>query len=1696
MDRCIYGNDLELKRKLLIKKEDEATKTIYEIDNIIDRMDIRFKSDKDDIAIVSKENLLVKPFQGKPSPEYPAPWLTVTYGEFGDLIKACAYVLKKKYDLAPNSRVGIIANFTPLNHLLLYALWYNRCAIVQIPTKLGNEVKQFWCRLLNLKMIFYDINFEPFDTEEDINMMKENDEWVWKWQLPLTENEKNLDAGQEGILAVNLFSETFRNEILEAKNQGKKFQRKGYEEDVIYIIGTSSSSQAIIKNGQCSEMKFVPMTTYQSGESYNYSILKDLKIKPTFMINIPVSHTLGYYSCVLHNIQFGGAVVYHTQQLRDVGFIPEIILDDMVETNVDHTLLFPFHFSLIKKLFDENHPHCEKWKKFISSRSNCFFKTGGAPMSDEIDNWLFETFGIRSFQDYGSSEAGSIMNSDFSKPALPGEETYLSKRPWADIYLKPIDDDPNIGELHVRSPTNTTGYIRKAEIGEFYESSMPSMRTDIGAESLFTYINGEKFLKINDIWRRSPKSGKYKYISRIDDVIVFSTGLKMNPIPFESTVTKECNNIKYCCLILDSSKSEVVCFVEPEWKKIIMENGQLVDTSIDSSTLNKDEIGKLGKAAQKQIWNSLYSVLMDDSKSLTSWAKQLTINNIFVIEYGKQLPRTEKGSISRRITKVEYENVLQKISKLISGEIKTLENFDSDDEVTEIISREINSDNNDDDESETFDVENISDYNSEYDEESDEEDETRVESANSEENQIGEKINEAIRIIHESIKEIIPSTPDFLEFNAEAPFTIYGIESLATIKLANILSRKFNKRYSPAILFNYGTTMLLAKHITGYENTSYSSQLLDKIPKELDNKSSNKIAIIGMALRLPGAINNSKSLWMALAKGKDCVLPPVKTRDLHTRYANKSADQLELDEHYLPRIGCYDTRNSVAKPSEFDASFFNCLPDEAVALDPRHRWILETSWEALENAGIAPNSLKKTTTGVFIGINNEHEHEDLLHDCGIIPPLASHATAQSSIAGRLSYFYQLFGPSYTIDTACSTGSSALHSACQSLQCNDCNLSIVTGVKYMYSSKEFHKTCSARMTSPNGRCATFDASADGFAQSEGCVTFILKRFDDAVRDNDNILAVVLGSASGQSGLRQSISAPSSEGQTVSIKRAMEKAGITPEQVSFVEAHGTGTPLGDALEVHALNQVYGGSHTEENPLIVGSIKSNIGHTCEAAGLASIAKVIVAMKYNLIPRNIHFNELNPEIDLSTIPMKIPTKTLPWNPPNDDTPLIAQVSSFGLQGSIIVTFLEQYVPEKKIALPKKEQHILTISAKTYPALLDLYDNYCSILENMDDDEDISNLCYTSNIGREHFAYRLVATGTNPLTLYNSLEEEMEKLEKKHDSEESEENDSSDNKKAHGPHIYLYAEDNNKIISEDVFKCVSELYNSQPVFRKVIKNCDKEIMEITHQQYSLVKDIASLGKEEKKDMPYINNIITLAIHHAYYKLMKSVYSVDNSLFIGYGYGELSAILNAGGISFKAASQLLKLLILPKAGVIFRSIKKWYKVVNKNFKLNSNTFTLSNHHEYKIGKSIPLNYWISMVKVLLNNDRLKEKYISKGNNYIIKTFGETMKEMNIFSIKPELCCMIDGSMTGVSDKLQIQNMSQINILSFNVSDIEECKKAFVDFIIENYKSGKEINWTEFHKRQDQETRKPYSLQKIELPTYPFQRFTFWPKPKN
>ncbi|ORX86212.1 ketoacyl-synt-domain-containing protein, partial [Anaeromyces robustus] len=503
---------------------------------------------------------------------------------------------------------------------------------------------------------------------------------------------------------------------------------------------------------------------------------------------------------------------------------------------------------------------------------------------------------------------------------------------------------------------------------------------------------------------------------------------------------------------------------------------------------------------------------------------------------------------------------------------------------------------------------------------------------------------------------------------------MYGIDSLSTVKLVNILSKKLKKHYSPSIIFNYGSPRLLAQYLI---------QPTESIPKTIkqsygyqknNNSKSNSIAIIGMGLRLPGAINSDKSLWSALVKGRNCVSSIPKDRKLHVSYVNKPSNELNEGEHNVKYCGYYDSRINGEKVTKFDAEFFNCLPEEAIGLDPKHRWILETSWEALENAGISPESLENSNTGVFVGVGDQQDHEKFMKECKRENFISYHNIHPSSIAGRLSYFYKLYGPSVTVDTACSTGATALHTACRSMLFGDCDISIVTASKYLFYSEEFELTSKARMTSPNGYCATFDKDANGYVPAEGCVTFILKNLELAERDKDHILAVILGSSSGQSGFRQSISIPSFEGQARNIQKAMEIANVKPSDISYIETHGTGTPYGDAIEIQGINQIFSGSHTQDNPLIIGSIKTNIGHTTETAGLASIAKVLLAMKNKIIPKHLHFKTLNPEINLKSVPLAIPTHNIKWETQNNK-PRTALVSSYGLQGSAVNIILQEYI-------------------------------------------------------------------------------------------------------------------------------------------------------------------------------------------------------------------------------------------------------------------------------------------------------------------------------------------------------------------------------------------------------------------------------------
>eukprot|EP00833_Pecoramyces_ruminatium_P000161 jgi/Orpsp1_1/1174193/evm.model.c7180000049208.1 len=343
MDRAFDRSDkTKTEADIFSHGENEETLKIYRAKTMKEKLDIRFNGPRDNVAIVAKENILGLPFKGEPHPDYPSPWLTIDFGQFGDLIKATAYVLKRRFDLAPLSRVAIVSNALPHYQLICYALWYMRCTVVSISPKLGNDVKQFWVRMLDIRMMFYDKNLIIYDNEKQ-KPLDEGGEWIWPWEYPLNDDELNLSAGSKGILMMSVYQKDFCEEILQAKLEGKSYGRQGQQEDIVLINGTSSSTQAIIKKGQCSKMKFVPFNAHTCTTPYqNYLIHSNKKYLSTF-VNIPFFFTMGNSWINTYALTYGGPTIFHTQQLYDIGFVPENLLDDIMETNIDRALLFPFH---------------------------------------------------------------------------------------------------------------------------------------------------------------------------------------------------------------------------------------------------------------------------------------------------------------------------------------------------------------------------------------------------------------------------------------------------------------------------------------------------------------------------------------------------------------------------------------------------------------------------------------------------------------------------------------------------------------------------------------------------------------------------------------------------------------------------------------------------------------------------------------------------------------------------------------------------------------------------------------------------------------------------------------------------------------------------------------------------------------------------------------------------------------------------------------------------------------------------------------------------------------------------------------------------------------------------------------------------------------------------------------------------------
>jgi acyl transferase domain-containing protein len=484
------------------------------------------------------------------------------------------------------------------------------------------------------------------------------------------------------------------------------------------------------------------------------------------------------------------------------------------------------------------------------------------------------------------------------------------------------------------------------------------------------------------------------------------------------------------------------------------------------------------------------------------------------------------------------------------------------------------------------------------------------------------------------------------------------------------------------------------------------------------------IAIVGMACRFPGA-DDPDRYWHLLESGSDAItgIPPEREAETPWR------DTASPNDAGVPRFGGF-----IRDCDCFDAAFFGLTAREAVMTDPQHRLLLESSWHALEDAGLDPLSLRGSETGVFVGIASNDYAQILLNRRDYS---AYYLTGNplNAAAGRLAFTYGLQGPCVALDTACSASLVAVHQACQALRGNECRLALAAGVNLVLLPLGGIILSRAGMLAPDGRCKTLDAAADGYVRGEGCGIVVLKRLSDAVRDGDRVRAVLRGSAVTHGGQSAGFTVPNGAAQRAAIEKALARAKTAPGEVGYVELHGTGTQLGDPIEVRALAAALSPGRSAEHPVVIGSVKSNIGHLEGAAGVAGLIKAALAVEHGRIPATLHVHAPNPDIPWADLPVAIARETRAW----PLGPRIAGVSSFGASGTnvhVIVAAAGE-AAAKPAPRPARDLELLVISARSNTALIELARRHADALGRTPA-TDFPDYAATAATARAHLPHRV----------------------------------------------------------------------------------------------------------------------------------------------------------------------------------------------------------------------------------------------------------------------------------------------------------------------------------------------------------------------
>lgn len=649
------------------------------------------------------------------------------------------------------------------------------------------------------------------------------------------------------------------------------------------------------------------------------------------------------------------------------------------------------------------------------------------------------------------------------------------------------------------------------------------------------------------------------------------------------------------------------------------------------------------------------------------------------------------------------------------------------------------------------------------------------------------------------------------------------------------------------------------------------------------------IAIIGIGCRFPGGANSPELFWRLLKEGTDAIVDIPKDRwDIHRFY-----------DPYPQKTGKMYTRQGgflKEKPGEFDADFFGISPREAIHMDPQQGLLLEVVWEAFEDAGIPVEKLKGSNTGVYIGcftldyqvlqfrISNRH----------LIKPNTAAGATMGMLANRISYTYDLHGPSITLDTACSSALVSLHHAYRSLLNGECDLAVAGGVNIMFIPDYSIAMCKGQFLSPDSRCKTFDRDANGYVRGEGAGIVILKPLTKAIADHDPIYAIIRGTGINHDGKTEGITYPSKNAQTALLRKVYAQAGVSPAQVQYIEAHGTGTKAGDVIEASAIGEVLGKKGSDGVKLILGSVKTNIGHLEAAAGAAGLIKTALCLKHKAIPANLHYKNPNPQIPFDELGLKVSGAYQPF--PDKEIPIIAGVNSFGYGGANAHVILEEYIHSDNLdEIPAEKSvgpQLFPFSSSSSRRLNNLIEKYIEFLDKKSGASDsLYDIGYSTSLRRSHLDYRLAIVA-------DSVDELQKKL-RNFASGITAENvfTGRADKNQDSKIVFVYSG-----MGPQWWYMGRELYETEPSFKKAFLECDRIFYQ--YSGWRLVTEFLKAETDTCIHEARIAQPVNFAFQVSLTAVLNSWGFVPGAV-VGHSVGEIAAFYVSGALSLENALLLI-----------------------------------------------------------------------------------------------------------------------------------------------------------------------------------------------